>query len=101
MDGARKRHPLGAPRSVTNALHVKSSGLDRLFGGPALCASDDVGCVPVGPVVLRSARFVGTMVRFRLSQELRECRDVQGQSTSGKPRVDLLEQPAIAIGVLE
>ena len=76
--------------------------LGRLLGSPSLLARDDVGGVPVRPVVLRGGRFVLAMMLLCLSQELGQSRDVQvAESSSGKPRLDLLEQPAVAVRIAE
>src|SRR5688500_8979711 len=91
-----------APPSSTGALHVARSVLGRLLGSPAALARDDVGGVPPRPVVLRSGRFVGAMMLLCLSQELGQSRDVHAaQAPPGKPRLDLLQQPAIAVGIAE
>ena len=64
-------------------------------------ARDNIGGVPIGPVVFRCGRFVVAVVFLRLAQKLRQSRDVIAESSSRKPRLDLLEHPAIAIGVAE
>src|SRR6267378_2982733 len=47
-------------------------------------------------------RLVLAMALLSLSQELRQGRDVQvAESSSGKPRLDLLEQPAVAVWIAE
>src|ERR1700730_7465107 len=53
-------------------------------------------------MVLRGGRFVIAMMLLGLAQEFCQRRDVQiAESTSGQARRDLLEQPGIAIRVVE
>ena len=83
-------------------LHVERAILGCLLGSPPALARDDVGGVPIRPVVLRSGRFVLAMVLLCLSQKLCQRRDVEvAESSSGKPRLDLLEQPAVAVRIAE
>ena len=85
-----------APSMWSAASLAASSGVL-----PAL-ARDDVGGVPPRPVVLRSGRFVLAMALLCLSQKLGQSRDVQvAESSSGKTRLDLLEQPAVAVRIAE
>ena len=72
-----------------------------LFGSPPVLARGDIGGVPARPVVLRSRRFVPAMAHLCLSQKLRQSCDVQAESSSGKPRRDLLEQPAVSVRITE
>jgi len=51
--------------------------------------------------MLRSGRFVLAMALLCLSQKLGQSRDVDAESSSGKPRLDLLEQPAVAVWITE
>ena len=87
--------------SVAGTFHVKRSIFGCLLGRPAALARDDVGGVPPRPVVLRSGRFVLAMVLLCLSQKLCEGCDVHAESSSRKPRLDLLEQPAVAVWIAE
>src|SRR5215468_6443133 len=53
-------------------------------------------------MVLRGGWFVVTMMLLRLTQKLRQSRDVQiAESTPRQARCDLLEQPGVAIRVAE
>src|SRR5215472_5545159 len=53
-------------------------------------------------MVLRGGWFVLAMMLFRLTQKLRQRRDVQiAESTSGHARCDLLEQPGVAIRIAQ
>src|SRR5207249_1410566 len=80
-----------------------------LVGSPPALARDDVGRVPSRPVVLRSGRFVFAMALLCVSQKLCQSRDVHDDSwvgrarsdPSGKARLDLLQQPAVAIRIAE
>ena len=73
-----------------------------LFRSPAALARDNVGSVPPRPVVLWSGRIVPSMTLFRLSQKVCQSRDVHvAEPSSGESRVDLLEQPAIAVRIAE
>ena len=92
---------MSAPHRRTLSM-CRARVLGGLLGSPALLARDDVGGVPPRPVVLRSGRFVRAMVLLCLSQKLCQRRDVQAaESSSGKPRLDLLEQPAVAVWIAE
>src|SRR4051794_37599603 len=73
-----------------------------LIRRPAALARDDVGGVPPRPVVLRSSRFILAMVLLCLAQKLGQRRNVHAaESASGKSRLDLLQQPAVAVRVAE
>src|SRR5580658_10390062 len=53
-------------------------------------------------MVLRGGWFVLAMMLLRLNQKLCQRRDVQiAESTSGQARCDLLQQPAVAVGIAE
>src|SRR5947199_694390 len=74
----------------------------RLFGGHAALTCDEVGGVPLRPVMLTSARFEFTMALLCLSQQRRERRDIHGaEPTAGKSRLHLLNQPAVAVRIIE
>src|SRR5207245_4610144 len=89
------------PPSFAGTLHMKRSVFGSLLGSLAALARDDVGGVPPRPVVLRSGRFVLAVVLLGLSQKVGQSRDVRVRSSSGKPRLDLLEQPAVAVRIAE
>ena len=73
-----------------------------LLGSPAALACDNVRGVPLRPVVLRSGGFVRAMVLLCLPQKVGQSRHVQAaESSSGKSRLDLLEQPAVAVRIAE
>ena len=76
--------------------------LGCFLGSFPLLARDHVGGVPPRPVVLRSGRFVLTVVLFCLPQKLCQRLDVEvAQSSSGNTRCALLQQEAIAIRIAE
>ena len=85
---------------VAGTFDLKRGILDRLVGSSPALTCDDVGSVPPRPVVLRSGRFVLAMALLCFSQQLCQGRDVQAESSSGKPRLDLLQQPAVAVWIL-
>src|SRR5262249_3684802 len=72
------------------------------FGRLPVLSRDDVGGVPPRPTVLRGGWFVFAMMLLRLTQKLRQRRDVEiAESASGQALGDLLEQPGVAIRVAE
>src|SRR4030095_238146 len=96
------RRVSGGRPSSASTFHVDRGIPHRILGRSAVLARDKVGRVPPRPVVLRSSRFVVAMMLLRFSQKLRQCRDLHGaESSSGKPRRDFLEQPAVAVRVAE
>src|SRR6266446_6753394 len=82
MSGRIRNLPLWAPE---DARHVEPGLLDRLVGSPSTLARDDVGGVPIGPVVLRSDWFVGAVALLGLPQKLCEGRDIHDRSSFGGP----------------
>src|SRR5205823_15057468 len=95
------RIPLISTLRVAGTFHVERGTSGCLVGRLPLLARDDVGGIPPGPVMLRSGRFVLAMALLCLSQELGQSRDVHAESSSGKPRLDLLEHPAVAVWITE
>ena len=72
------------------------------FGCLPFLARNDVGGVPARPVVLRSRRFVLAMMLFCLAQKrCQRCYVQIAESSSGQPRGDFLEQPGVAVGIIE
>src|SRR5439155_10093997 len=99
---SRERRRRERCRASSGTFQVGRSIFGGLLGIPAALTRDDVGGVPPRPVVLRSGRFILAMVLLCLSQKLGQTRDVAvAQSSSGKPRSDLLEQPAVAVRIAE
>src|SRR6185436_17116633 len=73
-----------------------------ILRGPAALAGDHVGGVPPRPVMLRSGPFVSAVVLLGLLEKLRQSPDVQSAETPpGEPRRDLLEEPAVPVGIAE
>src|SRR5262245_63746679 len=71
----------------------------RLVGSPPALTCEGVGGVPARPVMFRSGRFVLAMVFLGFLQELGQRREVEAESSAGKPSLDLLQQPAVAVWV--
>src|SRR6266478_6626701 len=88
--------------SPAGTLHVVRAILGRFLGGLPLLARDDVGRVPIRPVVLRGGWFVLAVALLGFAQEIGQRRDVEAaQPASRKPGGDLLQQPAVAVGIAE
>src|SRR6202008_2448561 len=95
------RAPAGGPSSLSGAFQVEFGISGRVLGGPAALTGDDVGGVPPRPVVLGGSRFVRAVALLGFAQQSGQRRDVQAEPTPGKPGLDLLQQPAVAVGVAE
>src|SRR5277367_4204183 len=81
-------------------FYVKLAVFGCLFGRLPFLTRDNVGGVPARPVMLRSNRFVFSVVLLSLLQELGQRRDVQiTQSAARQPCCDFLKQPSIAVGI--
>ena len=79
-----------------------AAGRSRVLRCPALRARDDVGRIPVGPVVFRRGGLELAVAVLGVLQQIRQGRDVQAaEAAAGKPRLDFLEQPAVAVGITE
>src|SRR5258705_8026683 len=88
--------------SPAGTLHVARAILGRFLGGLPLLARDDVGRVPIRPVVLRGGWFVLAVALLGFAQEIGQGRDVEAaQPAPRKPGGDLLQQPAVAVGIAE
>src|SRR5262249_2632628 len=94
-------HTCEAWRSLAGTFHLEGGIFGCLLGSTPVLARDDIRGVPTRPVVIRSARFVLAMALLCLSQKLGQSRDVYAEPSSGKPRLDLLEQPAVAVWITE
>src|SRR5215207_698125 len=94
-------------RNLKDLLHVAVGGGGGLLRTAAVLTRAQVGRVPVPPVVLGVRPLVVAVVLFRLVEELCKGCDVHGSCSrhhplaAGKPRLDLLKQPAVPIRVLE
>jgi hypothetical protein len=92
---------------MEHLVHVAISGHGRVLRSAAVLARAQVGCVPVPPVMVGVRLLVAAVVLVRLAKELWEDCDVDRSCsrrlpfTAGKPRLDLLEQPFVAVGVRE
>jgi hypothetical protein len=94
--------------AVAYSFDVERGILGCLVGTLPVLASDDVSGVPIWPVLISLAEallmFAGGC--FRTAECAREIACGAERSRSrveapGKPRRDLLQQPAIAVGVAE
>src|SRR5262245_30065599 len=65
---ARRAYHSSMSASPASALHVEYRILEGRIGCSAALARDDVGGVPLRPVVLRSGRFVLAVMLLGLSQ---------------------------------
>src|SRR5262249_9699564 len=88
-------------RGYADTFDVGRGLFQGFFRSLATLARDDVWSVPVPPVMLRGGRFIRAVPDLRLTQELCQCRDVQAQSPTGKPGLDFLEQPTVAVRIAE
>src|SRR5438270_11561591 len=83
-------------------FYLELAFFGRHYQHYAVQTRDDIDGVPSRPVVLRSRRFVLAMMFFCLSQELRHRGNVKIADPSPRqPGCDLLQQPAVAIRIME
>ncbi len=88
-------------------LHVAVGCCCCLSRTASLLTRAQVGRVPVPPVVLSVRTLVVAVVLLRLVEELCKGCDVHSFCSrhlplaAGKPRLDLLEQPAVPVRILE
>src|SRR5215475_10323775 len=93
-------------KNMKDLLHV-AVGCCCLLRTAAVLARAQVGRVPVPPVVLGMRLLVVVVVLRCLVEEFCKSRDVLGSCSrrlplaAGKPRRDLLEQPAIPVRIIE
>src|SRR5687767_1528131 len=80
---------------------VEARSLRCIIGGPSALASNHVGGIPAGPVVLRRRRLVHAVPLLRFLKQLCQCLDIEAESSSGQPYLDLLKDPRIAVWVSE
>src|SRR5688572_16218130 len=80
---------------------VEARSLRCIIGGPSALASNDVGGIPAGPVVLRRRRLVHAVPLLCFLKQLCHCCDIEAESSSGQPCLDLLKNPRIAVRVSE
>jgi hypothetical protein len=92
---------------MKDLLHVTGGGGCCLLRTAAALSRAEVGRVPILPVVLGGRFLVAVVVLRRLAQEFCKACHVGGARprqlplAAGKPRRDLLEQPAIPVRILE
>src|SRR5215831_1851687 len=92
---------------VKDLIHVPVRSGCRLVRTAAVLARGKVRRIPVPPMVLVVCLLVVAMVLRSLVEKLCKCRDVRSccrrrcPFATGKPRLDLLEQPPVAVRVLE
>jgi len=92
--------PLRVGRFV-DAFDVQRRVPDCVLLSHAALPCNDVRSVPVRPVVLRSGGLVGTVTELRFAQQFAQRFDIAAESPSRKPRLDLLQQPVVAVRVAE
>src|SRR5262249_40590864 len=105
----RRVRPLetaSSARNMKDLIHVAVGCCRGLLRTAAVLTRAQVGCVPVPPVVLGMRALVVAVVLFRLVEGFCKGCDVHGSRprlplAAGKPRLDLLEQPAVPVRVLE
>ena len=86
---------------VAVTLDAECAIFGRFFGTPSPLARNDVSGVPIRPVMLRSGRFVLAMTLLCFPEKLGQSRHLQAEAPPGKPRRDLLEEPAVTVGITE
>src|SRR5690349_3935319 len=64
-------------RASAAGFHMKRRVASRVVGSLPAFTRDDVGGIPVGPIVLRRAHFVRLVAQFCLPKKLRHRRDVE------------------------
>src|SRR5262245_36636635 len=98
-------HPLRTERprpSSAHMFHVECTFFGRLLWSLPLLARDDVGGIPLLPVVRRRRLFVLAMVLLCFFEKRNQSRNVHvAESSSGKTRLDLLQQPAVPVRIAE
>src|SRR5688572_13323326 len=80
---------------------VEARSLRCIIGGPPALASNHVGGIPAGPVVLGRRRLVHAVPLLCFLKQLCQCLDIEAESSSRQPCLDLLKNPRIAVGVGE
>src|ERR1044072_1653124 len=93
--------------NMKDLLHVAVRCGLSLLRITALLTLDEISCIPIPPVVLTVCLFELIVMLRRLVQEFCKCGDVHGLCsrrlplTAGKPRCDLLQQPAVPVRILK
>src|SRR4029453_9385827 len=92
---------------LLTSIHVAIGGGGRLFRTAAVLTRAQIGRVPVPPVMRAVRLLVVAVMLFRLAEELCKGCDIHGLCSrrlpfaAGKPGRDLLEQPAVPVGLLK
>ena len=92
---------------MKDLLHSAVGGGGGLLRTAAVLTRAQVGRVPVPPVMLGVRLLEVVVVLRRLMEELCEGCHVPGSFSrrlplaAGKPRLDLLDQPAVSVRILE
>src|SRR5215212_3413466 len=94
-------------KNVKDLLHVAIGGGCCLLWVAATLTRAQIGCVPVPPVMLGVRLLEMVVVLCRLAEESCQGCNVHGlwsrqvPLAARKPRLDLLEQPAVPVRILE
>src|SRR4029453_11203794 len=92
---------------LLTSSHVAIGGGGCLFRTAAVLTRAQIGRVPVPPVMRAVRLLVVTVMLFRLAEELCKSCDIHGLCSrrlplaSGQARRDLLQQPAVPVGILK
>src|SRR5262245_12491628 len=105
-DSAATRTP-SSGRGLKDLFHVAVRRGGGLLRTAAILTGAQVGCVPVRPAVLGVRLLVAVVVLRCFAAEFCKSCDVHGSCSrrlphaAWKPRLDLLEQPAVPVRILE
>src|SRR5215467_7522589 len=94
-------------KNMKDLLHVTVGGGGGLLRTAAVLTRAQVRRIPVPPVVLGVRLLIVAVALLRLAEEPCKGCDVQSSGprqlpfAAGKPRLDLLEQPAVPVRILE
>ena len=91
----------GRDDNVLNVRHIAPGGCGSLLGGAPALPSVHVRCVPVPPVVRWGDRLERAVMLGRLMQELCESPNIDRHTPARESLLDLLQQPAVAVGIAE
>src|SRR5580692_266019 len=103
----RLRDRASTRKNMDDLVHVAIGGSGRVLRTAAVLARADVGRVPIRPVMGGVGLLVVAVVLSRLAKQLCEGWDVDPSRSgrrpfaAGAPRFDLLQQPAVAVGIFE
>ena len=106
-DSAATRAATSSGKNVKDLLHIAVGGGGGLLRIAAVLTRAQIGRVPVPPVMLGVRLLEVAVVLRRLAEEPCQGCNVHGlwsrqvPLAAGKPRLDLLEQPAVPVRILE